>query len=69
MSTWERLNEAWEQKRKGGTEKIRDTSPPCSHPEHSPPSYCVFEPGEYRHTCPACGHITYFRVPHIFCCV
>lgn len=34
----------------------------CRHPEHSPPSMCVFEPGTYEHECPACYAVTYFTV-------
>lgn len=45
------------------TIKIADPPPPpCRHPEHNPPSYRVFEPGTYRHTCPQCGAIRMFVV-------
>lgn len=37
----------------------------CTHPEHKPPQFRVFEPGEYEHTCPACGKVTKFTVPLI----
>jgi len=53
------------------TRKIRDIDPcdkrfhPCQSREHLPPSMMVFQPGEYEHECPACGHITHFTVyPH-----
>jgi hypothetical protein len=39
----------------------------CRHPEHNPPSMQVFEPGEYKHTCPRCGEVTNFSVPLITC--
>ena len=47
------------------TRKIRDFEPwipACRHPEHKPPSMRVWEPGEYEHTCPACGQVTRFTV-------
>jgi hypothetical protein len=57
------------EKSKGGIKKIKDYSPKeiCLHPEHNPPGMMVFEPGEYEHTCPACGKITRFVVPLITC--
>lgn len=50
------------------TRKISDgewypiTKAPCRHPEHTPPCMQVFEDGIYKHTCPACGYVTIFRV-------
>lgn len=38
---------------------------PCFHPEHRPPQHQVFRPGRYIHTCPACGHVTYFKVASV----
>ena len=61
MNTKEKNNQ------KGGTRKIRDIKPLCLHPEHKPPKYCVFEPGEYEHICPGCGYKTIFTVPRISC--
>jgi hypothetical protein len=51
--------------RKGGTKKIADlpAEKHCQHPEHSPPSMRVLEPGLYRHECPGCGKVMYFTVP------
>lgn len=34
----------------------------CQHPDHSPPSMAMLDPGMYEHTCPACGHLTKFTV-------
>ena len=48
------------------TRKIKDHEIPCQHPEHDPPRFMAFEPGEYEHTCPACGHKTYFTVPLVY---
>jgi len=46
--------------------KIKDAEWTCSHPEHKPPMFQVFEPGAtYRHTCPAFGKETVFTVPLI----
>ncbi len=41
---------------------------PCMHPEHVPPMHIAFAPGVYEHECPACRHVTYFRVekPNLF---
>lgn len=49
------------------TEKIRDADRPCTSPDHSPPTMQVFSPGTYKHTCSACGHVTWFTVPLITC--
>lgn len=49
------------------TKKIADAPIPCSHPEHEPPMWYVFEPGTYEHTCPACGKATVFEVPYVEC--
>lgn len=47
----------------GGTKKIGEIGDTlCRHPEHSPPSMQVFEPGIYEHTCPGCGAKTIFNV-------
>lgn len=54
-------------KKYGGTRKIKSFNKPCMHPEHLPAKHRVFDPGEYEHTCPSCGHITRFTVPLIFC--
>ncbi len=54
-------------KKEGGTKKIRDAEKPCFAQDHNPPSHRVFSPGEYEHTCSACGKITRFRVPLIIC--
>jgi len=35
---------------------------PCYHPDHSPASHIVREPGEYKHTCPGCGRVVFFEV-------
>ncbi len=48
-------------------EKIKDASTVCLHPEHGPPMHRVFEPGTYRHVCPACGNVIVFTVPLITC--
>lgn len=48
------------------TEKISEPDPPCRHPEHLPPSHMVFPPGTWKHTCPACGKVTVFKVPQIY---
>lgn len=45
-------------------EKVADIPVPCTHPEHNPPNMIVLEPGIYKHTCPGCGEITTFTVPH-----
>jgi hypothetical protein len=45
---------------KSGLRKLRDAKLPCMHPEHHPPMYMVYEPGDYEYICPACGHITSF---------
>lgn len=34
----------------------------CRHPEHSPPTMIVLQPGTYRHICPACGNQVVFVV-------
>ena len=34
----------------------------CRHPEHNPPGMCVYEPGTYEHTCPACKRKQVFVV-------
>lgn len=39
----------------------------CFHPEHKPPTLICYEAGEHQHTCPACGLVTRFIVPHITC--
>lgn len=46
------------------TKKIRDLHPhdTCTHPEHEPPRYMVYQPGVYEHTCPACGRKIEFTV-------
>lgn len=46
--------------------KIADLPKPsiCRHPDHNPPAHIVFKPGIYEHTCPKCGSITSFTVPH-----
>jgi hypothetical protein len=51
------------------TRKIADlpaperwTRPACAHPDHSPPSMIVLPPGQYEHTCPACGSYVQFFV-------
>ena len=49
------------------TEKIADAPKPCVHPEHSPQTMRVFPPGTYKHTCPACGRVTFFTVPRVVC--
>jgi|WetSurMetagenome_2_1015567.scaffolds.fasta_scaffold774547_3 hypothetical protein len=51
----------------GGTKKIKDGPIPCTHPEHTPPSHMVFSPGEYEHTCPACGNKIRFTVQGFYC--
>jgi hypothetical protein len=48
-------------------EKIEGMGLPCMSPEHNVPMHIVLEPGTYRYTCPACGHVTVFEVPLIFC--
>ena len=35
----------------------------CRHPEHKPPEFKLFEPGEYEHTCPSCGDVFRFNTP------
>ena len=35
---------------------------PCYHPDHRPPPYMVYPPGEYEHVCPACGKRIRFTV-------
>lgn len=42
-------------------------SKPCNHREHEPPSMVYLKPGRYEHTCPGCGHVTYFSVPEVQC--
>lgn len=32
-----------------------------------PPMHIVLEPGEYKYTCPGCGHVTIFNVPGSTC--
>lgn len=46
------------------TEKISGIDPHkvCKDPDHLPPSFMVWEPGRYRHTCSSCGHVTEFTV-------
>lgn len=51
---------------KKGTRKIIDIKKPCSHPEHKPPSYYIFEPGVYEHICPECGKRNIFIVNGIY---
>ena len=51
---------------KGGLKKIKDIKP-CLSPEHDPPSFMVYEPGEYEYTCPSCGRTIRFVVPAITC--
>ena len=46
----------------GGLRKIADATPPCTHPEHNPPSHMVYSPGVYEYTCPACGQVVIFTV-------
>jgi hypothetical protein len=48
------------------TKKVRDFKV-CLNPGHNPPMHMHYEPGEYEHTCPGCGHITKFSVPLITC--
>lgn len=48
------------------TEKINNLQmpfTPCTHPDHSPSKDTKFEPGKYKHTCPACGGVQVFIVP------
>lgn len=46
------------------TRKIADLPEKgCTHREHFPPQWQVFEDGIYEHTCPGCGHVTTFTVP------
>ena len=35
----------------------------CSHPDHKPPMFQYFSPGEYVHVCDGCGDKTKFEVP------
>lgn len=35
----------------------------CTHPEYKIPNMIVFQPGTYKHTCPACGKVTIFTIP------
>ena len=44
------------------TKKIGEVQRPCTDSDHMPPSMMVYEPGEYEHTCRACGHKIFFRV-------
>ena len=49
-------------------ERLPDVKPwvspkPCPSPEHKPPGMIVLEPGRYKHTCPLCGKVTFFRIP------
>lgn len=37
--------------------------PPCTHPEHKPPTMIVLSPGTYEHECPSCGNKITFVVP------
>ena len=45
--------------------KIEDFKKECQSPEHNPPRYQVFEPGEYEYECPVCGKRQIFIVPLI----
>lgn len=36
---------------------------PCLHPEHTPPTHVVLEPGRWEHRCPGCSRTMEFRVP------
>ena len=47
---------------KNNLRKVKSFDPPCSSPEHFPPKFMVYEPGEYEYTCPQCGHVTKFTV-------
>jgi len=38
---------------------------PCYHPEHDVPMHMYLAPGRYKWTCPGCGKVQYFEVPHI----
>lgn len=46
------------------TRKIADIDPQdyCTHPDHKPAGYRVYQPGIYEHTCAGCGKVTVFRV-------
>lgn len=49
-------------------QKLSDNgSMPCLCPEHDPPMFFVYEPGTHKWTCPACGHVTVFTVPLVYC--
>lgn len=37
----------------------------CKHPDHEPAKQRVFEPGVWRHICPACSHSTMFRIDRV----
>jgi len=48
--------------------KISDFNPPlppCSHPEHNPPSHIVLPPGEWEYECPGCGSKVKISSPSI----
>ncbi len=57
MKNWEKID---------NLVKIKDAPKVCLHLEHDPPGHIVLEPGTYRHTCPNCGKVTTFSVPHIY---
>ena len=40
---------------------------PCMNPEHNPPMFMVYEPGEYEWTCDSCGLTQRFTVPSVTC--
>ncbi len=35
----------------------------CRNPDHDPPRMIVLAPGQYEHTCPACGRVVRFTIP------
>jgi len=53
--------------RNGGLKKVGEVPVPCMHPEHEPPKHIVLSPGQYEHTCPACGKVSRFTVQRVMC--
>lgn len=57
-----KLREVQGDRKQGGTRKIADLEPICSHPAHNPPSHMVYEDGLWENVCPGCGATKIFRV-------
>ena len=48
-----------------GLKKISSPKKECTHLEHKPPMFYLYDPGTYEYVCPGCGHVYTFTVPEV----